>query len=70
MFFAILHLIDEVPDFKKFIEDGIAMGENALLGHTKVQQFKFYIDASGCLVMKYKLQKSDECLSRDVWLYK
>ena len=32
---TILHLIEEVPDFKKFIEDGIAMGKNALLGHTK-----------------------------------
>ena len=29
------HLIEEVPDFKKFIEDGIVVGENVLLGHMK-----------------------------------
>ena len=34
---TIPHLIKEVLDFKKFIEDGIAVGENALLGHTKAQ---------------------------------
>ena len=32
---TIPHLIEEVPDFKKFIEDDIADGESALLGHTK-----------------------------------
>ena len=29
------YLIKEVPKFKKFNEDGIAVGENALLEHTK-----------------------------------
>ena len=63
---TIPHLIEEVLDFKKFIEDGIADGENALLGHTKAQQFKFYVDASGCPVMKYKLLcTDDEWLPRD-----
>ena len=42
---TIPHLIEEVPNFKKFIENGIAVGENALLGHTKVQQFKFYVES-------------------------
>ena len=60
---TIHHLIEEVPDFKKFIEDGIADGENALFGHTKAHQFKFYVDASGCPVMKYKLFCTD-----DEWL--
>ena len=32
---TIPHLIEEVPNFKKFIENGIAVRENALLGHTK-----------------------------------
>ena len=31
------HLIKEVLDFKKFIEDDIAVKESALLGHTKAQ---------------------------------
>ena len=56
-------LIEEVPDFKKFIEDDIVDGKSALLGHTKAQQFKFYVDASGCPVMKYKLLCTD-----DEWL--
>ena len=34
---TILHLIKEIPDFKKLIKDGIAMGKNTLLGHTKAQ---------------------------------
>ena len=60
---TIPHLIKEVPNFKKFIEDGIAIGENALFGHTKAQQFKFYVDATNCPVMKYKLL----CINED-WL--
>ena len=38
------HLIEEVLDFKMFIEEGIEVKENALLGHTKVQHFKFHVD--------------------------
>ena len=60
---TIPHLIEEVPDFKKSIEDGIVVGENALLSHTKAQQFKFYVDAIGYPVMKYKLLCTD-----DEWL--
>ena len=56
---TIPHLIEEVRDFKKFIEGDIAVGENALLGHTKAQQFKFYVNGSGCRVMKYKLLCTD-----------
>ena len=52
---TIPHLIGEVPDFKKFIEEGIGVKENALLGHAKAQKFNFYVKASGCSVMKYKL---------------
>ena len=57
---TIPHLIKEVPNFKKFIENGIADGENTLLGHTKAQQFKFYVDAMECPVMKYKLLCTDD----------
>ena len=57
---TIPHLIEEVPNFKKFIENGIADGENTLFGHTKAQQFKFYVDAMDCPVMKYKLLCTDD----------
>ena len=60
---TIPHLMERMPDFKKFIEDDIADGENALLGYMKAQQFKFYVDASGCPMMKYKLLCTD-----DEWL--
>ena len=60
---TIHHLIEEVLDFKKFIEDDIAMEENALLDHMKAQQFKFYVYATGCPVMMYKLLCTD-----DEWL--
>ena len=63
---TIPHLIEEVLIFEKFIGDDIADGENVLLGHTKAHQFKFYVDASECLVMKYKLlSMDDEWLRRD-----
>jgi hypothetical protein len=34
---TILHLIEEVPDFKGFIAGCIAKGDEALEGHTKAQ---------------------------------
>ena len=52
--------IEEMPNFKKFIEYGIVDGEHTLLGHTKAQQFKFYVDVMGCPVMKYKLLCTDD----------
>ena len=57
---TIPHLIEEGPNFKKFIENGIADGENTLLGYKKVHQFKFYVDAMGCPIMKYKLLCTDD----------
>ena len=57
---TIPHLIEKVPDFKKFIEESIAIGEIALLKHRKTHQFKFYVDTTGCSVMKYKLLCMDD----------
>ena len=60
------HLVKEVPNFKKFIEDDIAVRENALVAHIKAQQFKIYIDAVGYSIMKYKLLYMDkQWLSQD-----
>jgi hypothetical protein len=56
---TIPHLIEEVPDFKGFIAGCIAQGDEALEGHTKAQQFKFYVDSTGCPVMKYKILCTD-----------
>jgi hypothetical protein len=56
---TIPHLIEEVPDFKGLIAGCIAQGDEALEGHTKAQQFKFYVDSTGCLVMKYRILCTD-----------
>ena len=57
---TIPHFIQEVPDFKNFIRDWIADGSEALQGHTKAHQFKFFLDSNGCPVMKYKIFCHDE----------
>ena len=62
---TIPHLIEEVPDFKGFIKASIAEGDEALEGHLKAQQFKFFVDSSGCPRMKYRIQCND-----DEWLPK
>ena len=52
---VIPHLIEEVPDFKKFVEGYLCTGRDALARHTNAQQFKFYRNANGWLLMQYKL---------------
>jgi len=52
---AIPHLIEEVPDFKGFIVGLFLDSDDILVGYTKSQQVKFYLDSFGYLVMKYKL---------------
>lgn len=70
---VIPHLVEEVPDFKGFIEGSIRDGNEALVGHTKAQQFKFFLDSTGCPVMKYKLSCTDvgwlprDCTGVKLW---
>ena len=51
---TIPHLIEEVPDFKGFIAGSFVDGNKILVGHMRPQQMKFYLDSTGCPVMKYK----------------
>jgi hypothetical protein len=37
----------------------IAKGDEALEGHMKAQQFKSYVDSSGCPMMKYRILCTD-----------
>ena len=53
------HLIEEVPDFKKFVEGYLCTGRDALAGHTNAQQFKFYRNGNGWPLMQYKLLCTD-----------
>jgi hypothetical protein len=57
---TIPHLIEEVPNFKGFIAEHIADEDEALEGHTKAQQFKFFVDSNGWPMMKYKIFCTDD----------
>ena len=57
---VIPHLIEEVPDFKSFVEGYLGRGGQFLEGHSKVQQFKFHMDPSGWPVMEYKHMCTDK----------
>ena len=52
---TIPHLIEKVADFEGFIGGKLNDGNDILVGHTKPQQVKFYLDSSGCPVMMYKM---------------
>ena len=56
---VIPHLIEEVPDFKKFVEGYLCTGHDALARHTNAQQFKFYRNGNGWPLMQYKLLCTD-----------
>ena len=45
------HLIEEVPDFKSFIANYIAVGDESLVNHTKGRQFFFTMRKDGWPVM-------------------
>ena len=59
------HLIEEVLNFKGFVEGYLHTGDDSLQGHSQAQQFKFYKDANGWPMMQYKIL----CTNSD-WLPK
>ena len=60
---VIPHFIEEVPDFKRFVDGYLGSGGDFLSGHSKSQQFKFYMDSSGWPLMEYKNLCTDK-----IWL--
>ena len=56
---TIPHLIEEVADFKGFIGGKLNDGNDILVGHTKPQQVKLYLDSTRCPVMMYKMLCTD-----------
>jgi hypothetical protein len=56
---VIPHLIEEVPNFKAFVDGFLYTSTDALEGHTNAQQFKFYKDGNGWPMMQYKLFCTD-----------
>ena len=56
---VIPHLVEKVPDFKRFIALVIASDDESLEGHGSAQQFKFYKHSSGWPMMQYKISCTD-----------
>ena len=56
---VIPHFIEEVPDFKGFVEGYLHTGDDSLQGHSQAQQFKFYKDSDGWPLMQYKILCTD-----------
>jgi hypothetical protein len=56
---VIPHLIEEVSNFKAFVDGFLCIGNDALQGHTNAQQFKFYKDSNGWPMIQYKLWCTD-----------
>jgi hypothetical protein len=56
---VIPQLIEEVPNFKAFVDGYLCSGNDALQGHTNAQQFKFYKNGNGWPLMQYKLWCTD-----------
>ena len=56
---VIPHLIEEVPNFKAFVQGYLHTGDDSLQGHSQAQQFKFYKNANGWPLMQYKILCTD-----------
>ena len=69
---VIPHLIEEVCNFKIFVEGYLCTRHDALEGHTHAQQFKFYKDGNGWPLMQYKsLYTNNKWLPKEgdgIWL--
>jgi hypothetical protein len=63
---VIPHMIEELPNWKTYVSEHIPSGKDRIIGHTKAQQFKFYVQDDGWPVMQYKvLSTHDEWLPKD-----
>jgi hypothetical protein len=63
---VIPYMIEELPDWRAFVSEHIHNGNDKLIGHTKAQQFKFYVRDDGWHVMQYKvLSTYEEWLPKD-----
>jgi len=56
---VIPHLIEEVPNFKGFVEGYLHTGDDSLQGHSQVQQFKFYKYSNEWTLIQYKVFYTD-----------
>ena len=54
------HFVQEVPDFKSYLEPFLLSGRDTLVGHLKPRLFKFYVRSDGMPCFQYKLRSMDD----------
>jgi hypothetical protein len=52
-------LIQEIPNFKSWVNGYLNNGSNILVSHTKMHLFRFFVDEVWWLVMQYKVSPID-----------
>ncbi len=66
-------LIQEIPNFKSWVNGYLNNGSNILVSHTKMHLFRFFVDEVWWLVMQYKVSPIDVLWSpKDglaIWLW-
>jgi len=55
----ILQLIQEILDFKSFVQGYLKDGLEVLVGHTSMHLFRFFVDSFGWPMMEYKVFSID-----------
>lgn len=53
------HFVQEVPDFKKYLEPFMLTGSNELVGHKRPRLFKLYVRHDGMPCLQYKSKVTD-----------
>ena len=62
---VIPHMIEEIPNFKTLIKPFMLKGVDCLVGHTKTQQFRFYMKDDGVPARQFKLLCTSSNWGRD-----
>jgi hypothetical protein len=54
-----MYLIQEIPNFKSWVNGYLNNGPNILVDHTKMHLFRFFVDRVRWPVMQYKVSLID-----------
>jgi hypothetical protein len=55
----ILQLIQEILDFKSWVNGYLNDGLDILVNHTEMHLFRFFVDKVGWLIMQYKVSPTN-----------
>jgi hypothetical protein len=53
------HFVQEVPNFKSFLDPFLLKGQDALVGHLKPRLFRLYVRDDGMPCLQYKMKSMD-----------